>query len=239
MSVWSLRGIAEFAHFLVQMVHNCPPQILSRSYSVDMTLIDFWQRPHRSNSSLPIPHCNLSLHASGARVAHFKSSLQTGYFIGNVNALQQNSNISDASKSCAASGGSTVMPRAALVKHPNPKFPMLAVHMAFDFGDLCSPLVMDMCSQALVPLHMAHYTGRYKAWLSSRNLLQGSKCRCVTRSGTLNPSVITGQPKFAQSLSALTAQTAVQQAPPTVRPAKQPSGLRRVVYHLAELLNMF
>lgn len=77
-----------------------------------------------------------------------------------------------------------MMPRAALVRHPNPNYPMLSVHMTFDFGDLCSPLLMDVCSQALVPLHMAHYEGRYKAWLSHRNLLQGSKCRCVTKSGT-------------------------------------------------------
>ena len=210
MPVWSLRGIAEFSHFLVQMVTRCPPDVLSSRWKVDMSLLALWRRPLLTNASVSDFGCNFTLHASGARAAYFDSSLETGYFIGSVPAEDEGStNLTRVYAGCSASPSSKLTPRAGLVKHPDPKFVQrMAVQMVFDLGDLCSPFVMDVCSQAFVPVHMAHYTGRYKIWLYNRgpahNRQSWSRCRCVTRSGTLHPSPITSTPSFANQLAALT-----------------------------------
>ena len=204
MSVWSLRGIREFAHFLVRVVRVCDANVLSHKYAVDMSLIKLWQRPQLTNASVPIDHCNASVHATGARVAHFETSLRSGYWVGDVNAPKQKRNASRNSVSCASSDNLAVAPRTAFVKHPNASFGTLAVVEAYDFAEVCSPFVMDVCSKALLPVHMAHYTGRYKAWLSARRSVPHSRCKCVRQSGALIPTAITNKPGSAQSLLALT-----------------------------------
>mmetsp|Transcript_27271 Transcript_27271/g.67673 ORF Transcript_27271/g.67673 Transcript_27271/m.67673 type:complete len:371 (+) Transcript_27271:10-1122(+) len=185
-SIWSYAGIRSFVDFLVLMMHACSQRSLSKSWSVDMSLIGLWQSVQLSNKSLVIPDCNMTLRSANMRVAHFPFASAAGYFIGAVNGDFKMANVTQSVKSCDGNDG--MRTRVHLVKHPNARFGKVAIISAYDLH-MCSPYVMDTCSQTLVPVHAAHYTGRYKAFLGSKALMgQNSRCDCVTKSISISPS---------------------------------------------------
>ena len=206
-SRWSARGLSSFSRFLHLMVRHCPAGVLQQKFYVDMTIIQVWQLATRlaASSADPLLATRTMINATFTtrgcspeferlvpdlvakiRVAHWSDEVFRGMMVGQPT-VGRPLNRSQQTAACGRGGHKRVW-ATKTHRFYSPKFKHkqtpVALFQSFRMGNLCTPLVQDICSGAMVPFHATHYQGRAKSWIwvGVAWLHNVSSCKCVQRS---------------------------------------------------------
>lgn len=196
-SFWSARGLTAYVAFVDHLLHSCGSQaLLAANMGSDMSFLGLWRHVlaptgfemlARINASALDGICQIQprSHSAPPISAYTLGSLGVaaeGFWMGHVHAAIVN----PANQTCTGGNSSTYGVYGELVGHPDRRFgriPMLTVHVP---PGHCTPLVQQVCTRTLAPLHAAHYLGRYKAYLTRLPNTLASCSVCTHTSGALH-----------------------------------------------------